>query len=212
MLNYLKMSMACDIVFGIFMVTWFIARHVLYLFVCRSIYDTVPSFMGYGCYSSVTGAPTASDPALANKILTNIFQPFLRPEGTVCFNSAIRFTFLGILLALQVITLIWFGMIIRLAYRVITGVHVDDVRSDDEEEEELIEDHEEATLLYNEKAILLTPHHLEEEVGVDAMNLKGRGGTAKRPRKSPTSASAVSLPGHSDRKELLGRIGCDKTT
>ena len=49
---------------------------------------------------------------------------------------------------------------------------------------------------------------LEEEVGVEALDLKGwerRAGVRR-----PASASGVSLPGHSDRKELLGRIGCEK--
>jgi acyl-CoA-dependent ceramide synthase len=48
----------------------------------------------------------------------------------------------------------------------------------------------------------------EEEVGVESINLKGRTSNLSRYKKS-TSATGVSLPGHSDRKELLGRIGCD---
>jgi len=79
--------------------------------------------------------------------------------------------------------------------KVLRGGQADDVRSDDEGEEEL-DEHE----------------VLEEEVGVESIILKGRVSNASKTRykKSASSATGVSLPGHSDRKELLGRIGCDK--
>ena len=79
--------------------------------------------------------------------------------------------------------------------KVLRGGQADDVRSDDEGEEE-VDEHE----------------VLEEEVGVESIILKGRVSNASKTRykKSASSATGVSLPGHSDRKELLGRIGCDK--
>ena len=46
---------------------------------------------------------------------------------------------------------------------------------------------------------------LEEEVGVEAINLKGR-----LFFENVYKVSGVTLRGHSDRKELLERIGCDK--
>lgn len=84
----------------------------------------------------------------------------------------------------------------KLVIRVLRGGNADDPRSDDEagEEEEEYE-YEEAQAL-------------EEEVGVEAIDLKNwerRTGV-----KRPAATSGVSLPGHSDRKELLGRIGCEK--
>lgn len=106
------------------------------------------------------------------------------------------------MLGLQVLTVLWLVMIIKVAVRVMQGESADDVRSDDEaggeeEEEEEEEGDDEKDVAY------------AEEVGVDEINLRGwerRSGVRKR-----TGASGVSLSGHhSDRKELLGRIGCEK--
>jgi len=108
------------------------------------------------------------------------------------------------LLALQVITLMWFGMIIRVAWKVLNGGSAEDSRSDDEDEED------EAYIESGEKQVHIELPPLEEEVGVDALNLKGRTSSARRYKKAVSSSSGVTLPGHSDRKELLGRIGCDK--
>lgn len=77
-------------------------------------------------------------------------------------------------------------MVVQVAIRVIRGVGADYTRSDDEGGDEQV-----------------------EEVGVEAIDLKAwerRAGVNKR----TASSSGVSLPGHSDRKELLGRIGCEK--
>lgn len=107
----------------------------------------------------------------------------------------------------------WFVLIVRVALHVLRGGPAHEVRSEDEGEEDEIDEEE-------EKAPLVFAHHetlgdveqapYEEEVGVEAINLRGRTSTASRYRKGNSSASGVSLPGHSDRKELLGRIGCDK--
>ena len=112
------------------------------------------------------------------------------------------------LLFLQVILLIWFGMITRLAWKIIKGSEADDPRSDDEDEEGEAEFLEDDVLQYK-------PDHpfdgplLEEEVGVEAINFDVRKSSPARMfRKGGGSSSGVTLP--SDRKELLGRIGCDK--
>ena len=91
--------------------------------------------------------------------------------------------------------IMWFALIIRVAVRVLKGDSAEDLRSDAEGEEEESE---------------YEAQPLEEEVGVEAIDLKGweRRSSAKR---AATSSSGVSLPGHSsDRKELLNRIGCEK--
>ena len=129
----------------------------------------------------------------------------------MCFNNVIKWGFLTALLFLQVLTLIWFSMIVRVAIIVLRGGEADDVRSDDEGDaggqedihENLIQVLEDQTDRFDE------PQPFIEEVGVEAINLKGRTSNA-RYRKSTSHASGVSLAGHSDRKELLGRIGCDK--
>ena len=119
-------------------------------------------------------------------------------------------SFVGTLLALQVILLIWFGMIIRVAAKVIKGGKAEDSRSDDEDEEG--EDRE-----VDEKDRTIPPSHeaasveedtalIVEEVTVDAINLCRNNN--KRYRKSGVAASGITIP--SDTKDLLGRIGCDK--
>jgi very-long-chain ceramide synthase len=102
--------------------------------------------------------------------------------------------------------LMWFYLIVRVAAQVIRGGPAHEPRSDDEEEVDVEEEMDEKIIHTIEELDTLPPY--EEEVGVEAINLKGRTSNAQRYRKSSGSASGVSLP--SDRKELLGRIGCDK--
>jgi len=206
-LKYLGYGTICDVLFGLFMVTWFIARHVIYLMICWSVYADIPATIEYGCYRGKTGAIEGPFPPPDR--FGHLLQPFRDPEGIVCWNDKIKWGFLGALLFLQGITLMWFYMIVGVAVRVIRGGQADDVRSDDDG------DHEEGKtddkMTYEQfDAAELPPY--EEEVGVEAINLKGRVSNASKTRykKSASSASGVSLPGHSDRKELLGRIGCDK--
>lgn len=210
MLKYLKYSTACDVAFGIFMVTWFIARHVFYLLVCWSVHTDVPVIIPPGCYSSLTGELVSLGGG--PHILRHVLQPFREPGGETCFNDNLRWAFLSLLLALQVITIIWFGMIVRVAYKVIRGSGADDSRSDDEAEAEedglegLEVDH-----LASAPAYLKYGLPLEEEVGVEELHFARRMSPSPRMyKRSSGRASGISITGHGDRKELLGRIGCDK--
>lgn len=127
----------------------------------------------------------------------------------MCFNNGIKWGFLSALLFLQGITIMWFTMIVKVAVNVLRGGQADDIRSDDEGDNEEEEEIQEKLIHAMEDQIddFEEPQPFEEEVGVEAINLKGR---TWNTRKSTSHASGVSLPGHSDRKELLGRIGCDK--
>lgn len=178
------------------MVSWFVARHVFYLMVCWSIYAHSLVVIPNGCFvgpnDSLVG-PTEAPAGFAYMI-----EPFFNATGRVCYNETIQWAFLTPLLLLQGITVFWFTMIIRVAIKVVRGDGAEDSRSDDEYEE----DEDEEELIYEEI------HPLEQEVGVEDLDLKSwerRNGLKKQ-----ASASGVSLPGHSDRKELLGRIGCEK--
>lgn len=186
--------MACDMMFGLFVISWFLARHVFYLMVCWSIYVDIPKYMSLGCYRGTAKNLTGPFPSPAG--FSHLLEPFRDPQGTVCFNENIAGGFLSFLLVLQVITLSWFCLIMKLVIRVLQGGNADDPRSDGEAEEEDEEyEYEEAK-------------PLEQEVGVEAIDLKNwerRTGV-----KRAAATSGVSLPGHSDRKELLGRIGCEK--
>ena len=45
MIRYTKISQfACDVTFGIFLVSWFITRHVLFIFVIKAVYD-LPKYL-----------------------------------------------------------------------------------------------------------------------------------------------------------------------
>ncbi|TVY67442.1 Sphingosine N-acyltransferase-like protein FUM18 [Lachnellula suecica] len=199
-LKYLGYTSICDIMFGVFMLSWVAARHVLYLTICYSVYAHIPTTIAYGCYSGRKGAIVG--PFEAPDRFAHLFKPFQDPEGTVCWNDQIKWGFLSALLFLQGITLMWFAMIVKVAVRVLQGGDADDVRSDDEGDVEDELDVPSPALLEKE------PAYYTEEVGAESIsiNLKGRPATATRYKKSASTSSGV------DRKELLGRIGCDKGT
>ncbi|KAI2639218.1 TLC domain-containing protein [Xylaria nigripes] len=192
-LKYLGYSTMCDIMFGMFMVSWFIARHVLYMIVCWSVWRDAIQVMPIGCFYGNNA--NLRGPLPIPNGWRHWLEPFKNPEGALCFSQPVVYGFLYTLLGLQAITIFWFFMIIRVAVRVLRGGSADDPRSDDEvESEEAQYEYEEAQLL-------------EEEVGVESIDLKG---WERRTGVKRAASSAVSLPGHSDRKELLGRIGCEK--
>ncbi|KAK7984633.1 hypothetical protein PG990_013399 [Apiospora arundinis] len=194
--KYLGFTTTPDVLFGVFMVTWFFTRHVFFMMACWSVYSDLPKQIPIPCFSGTDD--NLMGPFQAPEGWSHLLEPFRNPSGIVCFTDNIRWGFLGCLLFLQVITIAWFITIIQVAIRVLKGGAADDVRSDDEGEEE----EEEEEYEYEEA------QPLEEEVGVEAIDLKNwerRTGV-----KRASSSSGVSLPGHSDRKELLGRIGCEK--
>ncbi|KAJ8612046.1 hypothetical protein MRB53_037597 [Persea americana] len=169
--------------------------------------------------SAQTPAPTSSG---------NSYSRFRDPGGVVCYNPRIRFSFLALLGILQAITIFWFVLIVRIVYMVITGRGADDVRSDDEgEAEEDAEEFEEEEKTVEAIEAFRSPVQkndvedhaghkissvaqkpIEESVGVDELNLRQRRST--RASSSRRATKGINIGGHSDRKELLGRIGCDK--
>lgn len=186
----------CDVVFGIFMLTWFVARHIVYVMVCYSVWADIPLVIDYGCYSGKNGAITGPFPPPDS--FWHLIEPFRNPEGVVCWSGGIKWGFLSALLFLQGLTLMWFWMITKVAITVAKGGEADDTRSDDEDAGE---EEEEEDMFLDEQNI---PQPFEEEVGVEGINLNKT--RSSKYRKATSSASGVSL----DRKELLGRIGCDK--
>lgn len=197
------------------MLVWFGARHVLYLLVCWSIYADIPKEITYGCYRGASA--NLEGPGHVPNDFNHLVQPFKDPQGLVCWNNGIKWAFLATLLTLQVILLIWFGMIIRVALKVLKGGEAEDSRSDEEEsdEENIDEKGEKGHFQSGSQRNVSTKGHslgllpLEEEVGVESIHLIARN---KSPnsiyRKVGSTSSGVHLP--SDSKELLGRIGCDK--
>ncbi|KAH8725470.1 TLC domain-containing protein [Phaeosphaeriaceae sp. PMI808] len=240
LLKYMGYSTACDIAFGVFVISWFLTRHVLYMTVCWSIYKHAPLDMAPGCYFT-PGHPLTPNTAYAvgnnklfipitdnvtfetyggNDIWGNLLKAYNDQNGPICWNPTIRYYFLALLLVLQFLFCIWFRTIAKIVYNVLTGNSADDVRSDDEgddedDEDEPIEQDRTSTILNmvttcTETGMSAMPY--EEEVGADALTFGKLNGTSQRrqSRRESARTSGISIPGHTDRRDLLGRIGCDK--
>lgn len=178
------------------MVSWLVLRHVCFMMVCWSIYAHTPEIMPTGCFKGSNS--NLVGPLEVPSGYSYLLEPFLDSTGLVCYNHTIKWAFLTPLLFLQVLIVIWFAMIVRVAVKVIRGDGAEDNRSDDEADEE----EEEEEFIYEEASAL------EEEVGAEGLDWKSW--ERRHGVKIQANSSGVSLPGHSDRKELLGRIGCEK--
>ena len=217
-------SNACDVAFGIFVISWVLTRHVFFMMVCWSIYAYSPVDMAPGCYLSDSTSTTthfipASDTEAfqaygGTKIWGNLLTAYNDRNGPICWNPSLRYYFLALLLTLQVFCLMWFATIARIVYKVISGAPADDLRSDDEGEED-VESQLESTnttrksdptsTIYNAVTVCSesgmsapTAALKEEEVGVDALTFKRINGTAaatRRQTRQMTRASGISIPG-----------------
>ncbi|KAF8639648.1 hypothetical protein AX17_000913 [Amanita inopinata Kibby_2008] len=108
MIRYLGISqVACDATFAIFLVSWLITRHVLFIFVIKSTYYDCPRVIGF-----------VWDPEIGSYLSAPVWLGF-----TV------------LLFALQILQMIWFWMICRVAWRVISGKGATDERSDDDSDD-----------------------------------------------------------------------------
>ena len=157
LLKYLGHTTLCDFAFIIFLVCWIITRHIFYPAVAYSVYRD-GSNLAYGCYSSTTNTftPAADLPSGIH----NMVQAMSPYSDLVCWDKPIQWTFIGLLVFLQMILLVWLYMIVRVAARVIRGGKADDIRSDDEDDEldEPVDQKEEvADVLRNGKNKTLKP-------------------------------------------------------
>lgn len=105
-LKYCGIDGICDFFFGVFMVTWIILRHGFYNYIFWHACTKATGIMNRDC--SVVG------------------------PGEICYTQTVINTFFGLLGGLQILALIWLCMILKVAYRVVTGGSAEDVRSDDE--------------------------------------------------------------------------------
>lgn len=233
-------STACDIAFGVFVISWLVTRHILYMTICWSIYRDAPVDMAPGCYftpdhpSTPNSSYAPSEPQLfipisdkasfeaygGNNPWTNMLKAYNDQNGPICWNPSLRYYFLGLLLFLQALCCVWFTMVMKVVYKVLSGTGADDVRSDDEDgedEDEIIEPDRTSSILNSvttcaESGMSAMPTPKEEEVGVDALTFARLNGASQRrhARRESSRTSGISIPGHGDRREFLGRIGCDK--
>jgi len=75
MVKYMGGTLVCDIMFGLFMVAWFITRHVLFILVIISIYVGVPRL------------PIKWDPANGHYVTNNTYLGFLVLMGLLQVRS-----------------------------------------------------------------------------------------------------------------------------
>ncbi|KAJ3994204.1 TLC domain-containing protein [Lentinula boryana] len=105
MLRYLNLpKIYPDFTFGTFMVTWFVTRHVLFPVAIKSVIFDLPRLVPFDW----------------------------DPERGYYSTKGSHAMFYCCLLALEAIQMIWFAMIVRVAWRVVTGQGATDVRSDEE--------------------------------------------------------------------------------
>lgn len=206
-LRYLGQETACNITFGVFVVTWFIARHVMYLQLCYNIFTDVPgpNTMLYGCYSGKTNELLTDIPEQPD-YLSHLLWPFEDLDGVICLNVEVKYIFLSMLGLLQVLSIIWFGMIIKVIAGMLMGGNAEDTRSDDEEdvEEEITTGHEQ-----DKNQMRMDVTDLNVCVGGNGASEIEKGRVVLSPKPRPTSTRRR-LMAAENRKELLGRIGCEK--
>ncbi|KZP32880.1 longevity assurance proteins LAG1/LAC1 [Athelia psychrophila] len=111
MLRYLDHSTLCDVTFVWFMVSWFVTRHAL--FVCVILKST-----WLDCPRLI---PFEWDPVRERYLTETAWMIFM-----------------ALLSALQVIQMVWYWLICRIAWRVVMGQNAEDERSDDGSEEETV--------------------------------------------------------------------------
>lgn len=75
MIKYMGGTLICDILFGLFMVSWFITRHVLFMLVIAST------------YTNVRNLPYKWDPPNGHYVTNNIYIGFLVLLGLLQVRS-----------------------------------------------------------------------------------------------------------------------------
>ncbi|KAA8649200.1 hypothetical protein EYZ11_003765 [Aspergillus tanneri] len=193
-LKYFKYEATCNVAFGVFMAGWLLTRHIMYPILCWSIFKEVPAKMAYGCYSGTTAEMISTD-GYPNKF-TYLFYPFLDLDGPICMNRTIKWIFLSFLLALEVLSIIWFTMVVRVAVGVLRTGNAEDTRSDDEDEEVYVRRKDSPNGGVNPT----------DNASVEWR--RANGSSTVRPR----GRGRVRLGEQSDHRALLGRIGCEKPT
>lgn len=111
--KYLKMwGWITDGIFVIFLITWVVLRHFVYMYeMLYGAFWAEPGLIGKCVYRVV------DDSALATEVVQ-------------CFNPTAHYFFFILALALQVITIMWLVLIVRIVVRVVRGDGAADSRSD----------------------------------------------------------------------------------
>lgn len=125
MLRYIEVSqLATDATFAWFLVSWLVTRHFLFLSVIKSAIFDAPKLVTFEW--SVEKGHYMTGPAL-----TAFCTMLLALEVSPLLAKSVSRTELNYVV--QLMQCIWFWMICRVAWRVVTGKGAADERSDDEE-------------------------------------------------------------------------------
>lgn len=201
MLKYLHFESLCNIMFGIFLATWLVARHGIYNSLCYSIYRDIPRVMPFACYSGQDQELDTNPERLSSS--WRYLEPFFDQKGTICFDRSVKWVFLGLLLMLQLLSIVWFGMIVRVALSVLKGEGASDTRSGDEDESDEIDD------------ICDEVYSNGKPTPTSSATISSKGkatGSEPPPRQTglfQRGTGRIRVPGSRDRKELIGRVGCN---
>ncbi|EGO01959.1 hypothetical protein SERLA73DRAFT_177628 [Serpula lacrymans var. lacrymans S7.3] len=104
MLRYIGLYTLCDFTFTLFLVSWLVTRHVFFIIVIKSAYSDAHLLIHSGW----------------------------NPEQGSYHSPLAMGIFITMLIVLQILQVIWFAMICRVAWRVVSGQGASDDRSDDE--------------------------------------------------------------------------------
>ena len=105
MLKYCGFETACDISFGLLMISWVVTRHFFYGYIVYSLWFESRQYIELKWV----------------------------PEEEYYFSANVKGIYLSLLISLQLLIYFWFYLICRVAYRVIKGDSAHDNRSDSEE-------------------------------------------------------------------------------
>ncbi|ODV94886.1 hypothetical protein PACTADRAFT_21451, partial [Pachysolen tannophilus NRRL Y-2460] len=111
MLKYCGYTTVCDAAFVVFLISWILLRHIAYNYLFYHAWSKARILMDYNCRD-----------VLARGII---------PKR--CYTDRSIDIFLILLGCLQIVAIIWMFLILKVAYRVITGDGAEDVRSDSED-------------------------------------------------------------------------------
>ncbi len=168
--------------------------------------------MPFACYSGATEELETDANKLGSK--WRYAEPFFDQKGTICLDSSVKSVFLGLLLMLQVLSIVWFGMIIKVALSLVKGESANDTRSSDEDEAGDEEDEEDEEDEKGQKEKLKCEEAISNgKPQHPTLDGKARASGSDSPPPRQTSlfqrGTGIRVPGSRDRKELIGRVGCN---
>ncbi|KAM0491121.1 hypothetical protein ACHAP8_010905 [Fusarium lateritium] len=190
-LKYMGLQTLCDIMFGVFVFSWVLCRHVAFVMVCWSVYAHSLAISGSTCY--IGSGKTIVGPALVPQGYFYMFEPLIYDSGRICYDYTIKSLFLSGLLFLEGLMIFWLVMIIKLVVRVLRGGNAEDTRSDDEGEAE-------------EQEIMAPIQVVVDTEKLDCplrLSSSGRG-------TSCVFQTTSGLTIGQEKKNYLGRIGCEQ--